>query len=86
MACGSGRAAVFAPAIAALAGLIHGVFSLYWAVGGDGLIATLGHQLVDAFADRRWLLVLVAAFRVGFAALPLLLAWRNPRGEPRTSA
>jgi hypothetical protein len=60
--------------IATLAGMTHGLFSLYWAAGGNWLVTTLGHQLVDAFATRRWLLIPLAAIKIGFATLPVLLA------------
>ena len=68
------RSAVSALVAAAITGVVHGLFSIYWALGGNWLANTLGHQLVDAFAGRRWLLIPVAAVKIGFALLPLLLA------------
>jgi len=68
------RSAVSALVAAAITGVVHGLFSIYWALGGNWLVNTLGHQLVDAFAGRRWLLIPVAAVKIGFALLPLLLA------------
>ena len=60
--------------IVAAAGTLHGLFSLYWAAGGGWLVSTLGQQLVATFADKRWLLVPVAAVKITFALLPLVLA------------
>lgn len=77
------RAARATLLIAAVAGTAHGLFSLYWATGGNWLVGTLGRQLVDEFAGRRWLLFPVAAVKIAFAALPLVLAkmaW--PGGRP----
>ncbi len=63
--------------IVAVAGGVHGLFSLYWALGGDWLLDTVGRQMVDAFADRRLLLLPVAAVKIGFALLPVLQASRR---------
>ena len=49
--------------------------------GGDWLLGTLGHELVDTFAGRRWLLLPVAALKLGFAALPILLAASGRLGD-----
>lgn len=79
---GTSRTALTTLLIAAAAGMAHGLFSLYWAAGGDWLVSTLGRQLVDTFADRRWLLFPVAALKIAFAVLPLGLArlsWPPPR-------
>lgn len=65
--------------VSAAAGMVHGLFSLYWAVGGNWLISTLGDQLVAVFAGRRWLLFPVGVIKVGFAVLPLVL---HVRGWP----
>lgn len=68
------RATLSALLIAAAAGTAHGLISLYWATGGDWLTSTLGRQLVDMFADKRWLLFPVAAVKIAFALLPPVLA------------
>jgi hypothetical protein len=68
------RAVLPALLIATVAGATHGLFSLYWAAGGNYLVSTLGHQLVSTFADRRWLLIPVSVIKIGFAVLPLVLA------------
>ncbi|MFK5689530.1 DUF3995 domain-containing protein [Ornithinimicrobium sp. LYQ92] len=60
--------------VAAVAGTGHGLFSLYWAVGGTWLVETLGEDIVETFADQLWLLLPVGVLKVGFAVLPLLLA------------
>jgi hypothetical protein len=86
------RPALSALLVAAAAGTVHGLFSLYWAVGGGWLVSTLGRQLVDMFADKRWLLGPVAVVKIGFAVLPLLLArlawpaWRPSRAVCWTGA
>lgn len=67
--------------VAAAAGVLHGLFSLYWAFGGDWLVNTLGRQLTETFADLRWLLIPVAAVKIGFALLPLLLARTGRFGQ-----
>lgn len=76
------RPVVVSLTIAALLGTAHGLFSLYWAVGGTWLLATIGHQLVAAFAEARWLLIPVGLVKVGFGLLPSALAalrWPRPR-------
>lgn len=77
----SSRGALPAFGIAAAAGMTHGLFTLYWAVGGNWLVSTLGSQLVATFADRRYLLLAVAAVKLGFAVLPLLLLRRGSLGR-----
>ncbi|WP_229118882.1 DUF3995 domain-containing protein [Enemella evansiae] len=67
-------------AIAAVAGVIHGIFSVYWGFGGNWLLETIGARLVNAFEGRRGLLLIVAAVKLGFAVVPL--AW-TLRGWPR---
>lgn len=58
------------------AGMLHGLFSLYWAAGGDWLTDTVRDQLA-AFVGRRWLLFPVAVIKTGFALLPLMLLVRT---------
>jgi hypothetical protein len=58
---------------AATVGVLHGISSLYWAAGGDWLLATLGDRLVAAFTERRWLLIPIGILKIGFAVLPLAL-------------
>lgn len=56
-------------------GVVHGAFSVYWALGGDGLRSTLGRSVNAAFSgSRRWILLPVAVIKIGFAVLPLGLA------------
>lgn len=71
------RTVLSALLIAGAAGTIHGLFSLYWAAGGDWLVSTLGRRLVDAFADSRWLLLPVGIVKIAFAVLPSALAKRS---------
>jgi hypothetical protein len=63
--------------LAAVAGIVHGCFSLYWAAGGGWLVATLGERLVQTFSDRLWLLVPIGLVKVGFAVAPPVLARRG---------
>ncbi|WP_203567819.1 DUF3995 domain-containing protein [Aestuariimicrobium ganziense] len=60
--------------MAALAGVAHGLFSLYWAAGGTWLVSTLGERIVSEFADRRWLLAPVGLVKIGFAVATVVLA------------
>ncbi|MDF8265207.1 DUF3995 domain-containing protein [Luteipulveratus flavus] len=71
------RSAPPALSAAAVAGVLHGAISLYWASGGDWLIETLGQRLLDAFADSRWVLFPVGVAKIAGAVVPLLLARRG---------
>lgn len=67
---------------AAAAGTVHGLFSLYWATGGDWLLESLGQALTATFAESRWLLVPVGLAKIVAGLLPLLLerwTWPAPR-------
>lgn len=57
--------------LAALAGIVHGGFSLYWAFGGTWLLATVG-EVATQFAGLAWVIVLVGLAKIGFALLPLV--------------
>lgn len=61
---------------AAAAGLIHGAFSLYWAVGGRWLLDTVGAWAVDLAEQRSVvtvaMLLVVASIKIGGALCPLL--------------
>lgn len=60
--------------LAAVAGIVHGAFSLYWAADGDWLLATVGQRMIEEFADARWLLVPVGLVKVTAALAPAMLA------------
>src|SRR5699024_3128897 len=67
---------------AAAAGTVHGLFSLYWAMGGGWLLESLGADLIETFADSRWLLLPVGLAKIFAGLFPLLLArwaWPAPR-------
>lgn len=67
--------------MAAGCGIVHGAFSLLWALGGNWLLPTVGAQLVATFEGRRLLLLPVAAVKFGFAVVPLIWSVRGwPRG------
>lgn len=61
---------------AAAAGLVHGAFSLYWALGGRWLLNTVGvwaSDLADrAPASAAVLLLIIAGVKIGGALCPLL--------------
>lgn len=76
----SPTAARTALSVAALAGLVHGAFSLYWGVGGSWLVDTLGEDLVEQWEDNAAVLLPVGAVKILAALLPLLLL-RTP-GQP----
>jgi hypothetical protein len=79
-------AARFAFTVAAVAGVVHGAFSLYWGVGGSWLVDTLGENLVEQWQKHHALLLPVGAVKILAALLPLLLLrtpgppvlWRRP--------
>ncbi|ROR89231.1 DUF3995 domain-containing protein [Nocardioides aurantiacus] len=60
--------------VAAVAGTVHAAVSAYWGLGGDALLETLGERIVEQFRDARWLLLVVAAVKLGGALVPVLLA------------
>ncbi|KAA9394822.1 DUF3995 domain-containing protein [Kocuria coralli] len=65
--------------IAAAAGTVHGAFSVYWGLGGDWLLRTVGESLVEAFAGIRGVLVLVGLVKIVAAVVPWLSrGWRGP--------
>lgn len=64
--------------VAAVLGAGHGAFSLYWAVGGQWLLTTVG-EVAQQFQDRLWLLIPVGLVKVAAGAGPWLLArWGWP--------
>lgn len=66
--------------VAAVAGVIHGAFSLYWGFGGSWLVDTLGEDLVEQWEKHPALLLPVGAVKIIAALLPLLLL--RPAGQP----
>lgn len=68
---------------AAVAGLVHAAFSLYWAVGGERLLGTVGQWALDLRNGQPVLatvaLIAVAALKAAGAVLPLLAT----RGQAR---
>lgn len=60
--------------VAAVAGVAHGAFSLYWALGGDWLLATVGQRMIEQFSEARWLLLPVGLVKIAAALSPALLA------------
>ncbi|MFC3848944.1 DUF3995 domain-containing protein [Corynebacterium hansenii] len=69
--------------LAALAGGAHAAISLYWALGGTGLLWTMGESFADGFASRMWLLYPVALVKFAVAIGPLWLQSRAWRPWPR---
>lgn len=72
---------------AACAGLVHAAFSLYWALGGDWLLPTVGQWAVDAGNDAPLsaglLLGGVAAVKAVVAVVPVLAVRGTVRLPPR---
>ena len=68
-----GRRGRTALLVATVAGCVHGGFSLLWGLGSDLLIWSVGRELTDQFTGRRWILLLVGAFKIAAAVLPLAL-------------
>jgi len=66
---------------AALAGLVHAGFSLYWALGGRWLLRTVGQWAVDYARDAPvvagLVLAVVAAVKAAVAILPLVSGRRR---------
>lgn len=60
--------------VACSAGIVHAGFSLYWAVGGQWLLATVGQWAVQLSAEAP----LEAGIALGFIALAKLLAATIP--------
>ena len=76
----SPTAARTALSVAAVAGVVHGAFSLYWGIGGSWLVDTLGEDLVEQWEDNAAVLLPVGSVKILAALLPLLLL-RTP-GQP----
>ncbi|WP_420123505.1 DUF3995 domain-containing protein [Nakamurella sp.] len=75
---------------AAVAGGIHGLFSLYWAVGGRWLLDTVGAWAVDLTERAQvlvvLLLLLVAAVKAAAAVIPLAVEAGRMPGRRRWRA
>lgn len=59
--------------VAAVAGVVHGGFSIYWGFGGASLVDTLGENLVEQWQEHPALLLPVGMVKILAALLPLLL-------------
>jgi hypothetical protein len=70
---------------ACAAGVVHALFSLYWAIGGSWLLDTVGPDAVRMSADARLLtglgLGLVAAAKTAAAVVPVNMAYGRLRRE-----
>lgn len=62
--------------VAALAGILHGAASIYWGLGGQWLLETVGDQVTGQFAGFGWVIIVVGLVKVAFALSPLLLDGR----------
>ncbi|MGO1950134.1 MAG: DUF3995 domain-containing protein [Mycobacteriaceae bacterium] len=64
-------------AVAAVTGVIHGGFSVYWGLGGEFLVGTLGSDLVELWEENAVLLLPVGLLKIVAALLPMVLvtAW-----------
>ena len=64
--------------VAAVVGLIHGMVSVYWGVGGELLLGTIG-DIADRFADLRWVLIIVGVVKIVAALVPLIVVRQRGR-------
>ena len=71
------RAARRAVMVAGVAGTLHALASLYWALGGTWLLATLGARVLEAFAGLEWVLLPVAVVKLTGAWVPVVLHQRQ---------
>lgn len=62
---------------AAVFGVIHAGFSLYWSAGGTFLLGSLGTSLLETFSSHRWVLVPVGLFKLLAAFAPMVLAFHD---------
>ena len=81
---GSGGRVTTALRIAAGVGMVHTLFTIYWAFGGSALLQTVGRDMVNVFAGRRWLLLPVAAVKLAVAVAPVVLDRRSWPWRPLT--
>jgi hypothetical protein len=51
-------------------GSVHAGFSLYWGLGGEWLVGTLGRRMVDAFTGWEWLLLPIGLVKLIAAWVP----------------
>ena len=76
-----GTAALLLVWLACLAGTVHAGFSLYWALGGQWLLATVGQWAVELSAEGRLELrlamVAVAAAKLAGATVPVAVAYER---------
>lgn len=66
--------------LAAVIGVVHGSFSVYWSFGGRWLLDTVGQDVIGAFDGRAWLLALTGAIKIAAAVIPVLVtlqSWRH---------
>jgi Protein of unknown function (DUF3995) len=70
---------------AALAGLTHAAFSLYWALGGRWLLPTVGQWAVEYAREEPLaaglLLIVIAAVKSAVAIIPLVASRRSVPGQ-----
>lgn len=62
--------------LAAIVGVVHGGFSLYWSCGGSWLFDTVGQDVAGAFDGRAWLLAATGGIKIVAAVAPMLLRSR----------
>lgn len=73
--CPSGAARGGFVAAAAVGG-VHALSSMYWGLGGDALLDTVG-AVADQFQGRRWMLAVIGAAKGLAALIPLVLVARG---------
>lgn len=65
--------------LAALVGVVHGTFSLYWSCGGKWLLDTVGQGVAEAFDERAWLLAVTGGIKIVAAVVPMFVTWSKWR-------
>ncbi len=65
---------------AAVFGGLHAASSIYWGLGGDALLDTVG-ATADQFEGRRWMLAVIGGGKAVAAIAPLALFLRGDAGR-----
>lgn len=73
------RRGAIAFGVAALAGTLHSLITFYWALGGEGLLWTMGENFLSKFHGIRWVLYPLGVVKTALALGPIIL---NATGWP----
>lgn len=67
--------------LAAVVGSLHAASSLYWSLGGDWLLNTLGARIVSAVEPFRWVLLPIGLAKLIAAWVPLTQLTQRKRAR-----